>query len=677
VTASTFASQSWAERIWLDLQPTPGRLAATLRIVLTTVIALILLMVWRLPSAALGLYVTFFIVRETPAMSFKSGFVSFLSLVAAVAAELAVVILSDNDPIARLLSVAAASFIAGVCIGGAISLPALASIWGLVYCILIALWERPAPPDALVTTSLYILATVSVGLGCSILIEYFFAFRPPGERLKEQFNLRYQLLDSVFTLLAQDASPARLGDAIARLNRLAGAGPAGMVELYNEAVQSDLHAGRRTVFSLVQITLLAELLDAAAAFASQHPNGAGSESRARLAEIAQRCREHKPDISAGEHQLPSVPTLLDRVEAALHALLYNSGEWARPEGKELAALPPNKVPFLIPGTLRNKDAIAFALKMTLCVMVCYIFYFAVDWPGISTAVTTVFVTALGNTGAIKQKMANRVLGSLIGGGIAIFATVFLFPHMDSITSLVILVGAVVFLAAWWGGGRQFGYTGLQIAFSFYLVAFEGFSAPTELAPPRDRMVGILVALVVIWLVYDQIWPVKTVTVMRRSVCTLLRGEARTLRIFESHAQHAVRVRQFDVIRDLIAKTIAGLRAVNDTLVYEFGADQEAQIAAGQLLLEAGLTTVPFFWNQLAIFRREEELHFFVDPELIGLRRKLAAHLEQLADAVVNKKALPILDFSVPANPLYDEYARHTIENHHELQSLVLSLASQA
>jgi multidrug resistance protein MdtO len=625
----------------------------------------------------LGLYITFFVVRESPVISLKSGFISFLSLLTAVAAELVVVILFDNDPTARLLSVAVVSFIAGVGMGGAIFLPPLASIWGFIYCVLIALWERPAPPDALVKASLFILATVAVGLICSILVEYFFAFRPAGERLREQFNVRYQLLDNVFTLFAQDAPPARLGDAIVRLNRMAGAGPAGMRELYNEVVQSDLQAGRRTVFSLVQITLLAELLDAAAAFASQHPTGAGTESRARCAEIALRCREHKPDISAGEHQLPAVPGLLDRVEAALNVLLYNSGEWVRPEGRELASLPPNKVPFLIPGALRNKDIIAFSLKMTLCVMVCYIFYFAVDWPGISTSVTTVFITALGNTGAIKQKMANRVLGSLIGGGIGIFATVFLFPHMDSITSLVILVGAVIFLAAWWGGGRQFGYAGLQIAFSFYLVAFEGFSAPTELAPARDRMVGILVALVIVWLVFDQIWPVKTVTVMRRSVCTLLRGEARLLRIYESDAPHAVRLRQFDVIRDLIAKTIAGLRAANDTLVYEFGADRDAQIASGEMLLQAGLTTVPFFWNQLAIFRRLEDRHFFSEPELIDLRHKLAAHLEQLADAVVNKKALPILDFSVSGNTLYDEYARNTIENHHELQSLVLSLASQA
>jgi len=58
------------------------------------------------------------------------------------------------------------------------------------------------------------------------------------------------------------------------------------------------------------------------------------------------------------------------------------------------------------------------------VTICYIFYFAVDWPGISTSVTTVYLAALGNSGAIKQKLFNRLLGSTIGGALAIGASVF-------------------------------------------------------------------------------------------------------------------------------------------------------------------------------------------------------------------------------------------------------------
>ena len=47
---------TWMDRLWADLQPTPGRLNSSLRIVLATVITLILLMALRMPLASIGLY---------------------------------------------------------------------------------------------------------------------------------------------------------------------------------------------------------------------------------------------------------------------------------------------------------------------------------------------------------------------------------------------------------------------------------------------------------------------------------------------------------------------------------------------------------------------------------------------------------------------------------------------
>jgi len=69
VAVPPFRSAAWSERLWQDLQPSPGRLAATLRIVLATVLALVLMMVLQLPFAALGLYYIFLVARETPAVS--------------------------------------------------------------------------------------------------------------------------------------------------------------------------------------------------------------------------------------------------------------------------------------------------------------------------------------------------------------------------------------------------------------------------------------------------------------------------------------------------------------------------------------------------------------------------------------------------------------------------------
>jgi multidrug resistance protein MdtO len=141
------------------------------------------------------------------------------------------------------------------------------------------------------------------------------------------------------------------------------------------------------------------------------------------------------------------------------------------------------------------------------------------------------------TGAIKQKFAFRLLGSMLGGLMGLGAAAFLFPNMDSITSLVVLISIIALIAGWVALGRRFSYVGMQIALSFYLVAFEGFSAPTKLAPPRDSLVGILLALVVMWIVFDQIWPVRTVNVMRRALATLLQDGAKLFRLPEGVMPH--------------------------------------------------------------------------------------------------------------------------------------------
>ena len=231
------------------------------------------------------------------------------------------------------------------------------------------------------------------------------------------------------------------------------------------------------------------------------------------------------------------------------------------------------------------------------------------------------------------------------------------------------------------GGRQFGYAGLQIAFSFYLVAFEGFSAPTELAPARDRLVGILVALVVIWVVFDQLWPVRTVTAMRRALATILRSEARFLRAIDSDAPHTVRLQQVDGLRDQIGKTIAGLRMLNDTVAYEFGVDRGEHGRAGELILRAALSAVPFFWNQLAVLHNERDRDSFTEPGLVEMRRKVAVQLDAMAAAVTKETAfvpVPAADLADPSlliSPRFGEYVRNTVAAHEEIQTRVYALTA--
>jgi multidrug resistance protein MdtO len=338
-----------------------------------------------------------------------------------------------------------------------------------------------------------------------------------------------------------------VSSASIQVTRLAATGQAPMQDLYNVIVDRELDPGPLPIGSRVRISMLAQLMDISAAFGSQHPAMNDPRIADRCARIAADCHQlGSPDASIEKHDelSPEPPsTLLDRIETMLYTMLWMPQNQPPPSAKELIALPSNKVPLLIPGGLSNEDNVAFALQLSLCATVCYIFYHAVGWPGISTSVTTVFFTALGTTGATKQKLFLRILGAAIGGLVlGIGCTAFLFPLMDSITSLVVLVATIAFIAAWCATGRRFSYVGLQIALAFYFVAFEGFGPPQELAPARDRFVGILVALVVMWFVFDQLWPVRTVTVMRRSLASVLRNDAS---LFNSVRTGGREVKSFD------------------------------------------------------------------------------------------------------------------------------------
>jgi multidrug resistance protein MdtO len=682
-----YTKSSWMQKLWQDLQPTPGRLSSTLRIVLASIVALILLLVLQMPFIAIGLYFIFLISRDSPSVSLRSSIFSFFAVVAAIVVELAVVIISDNDPMARVLSVAIVTFVAGVMVVGT-NYPALGASWGLIYCTVIELWERHTPADTSVKSSLWLVGTFSVALACAVGVEYLFGNRDPAKILDEQRKIRYRALETMFRLYAEESTPEQRSEAASRVSRLAVAGQAGMMELYNMIVDRNLETGTLPIGLRVRITMLAQLMDVSAAFGLQHQIDDDPALRKRCARIAEECHELISDsVPMFEKHIElhagTSPSLLDRVEGAIHALLTMPADSGTAKSKELVMLPSKKVPFFIPGALEEKSTLAFGFKISLCATLCYIIYHAVDWPGLSTSVITVMVSGLSSSGATKQRLLFRLFGSVIGGLIlGIGATAFLFPHMDSIASLIILISFVAFISAWTAAGPRFNYVGLQIAFSFYIVAFEGFSAPTRVAPARDRFIGILLALTVMWFVFDQLWPVRTVTVMRQTFATVLRSGAALFQSIETTREHSKLLRETDIIRDRLGKNIASLRSLSETAEYEFGLDRELHIRSSEMILRAAITAAALVWNQLAVLHSETDIGFVTEPRLTELRRKLAEHLDVMADAVVQKTTFPseysatLVSPDLLEDPHYGEYARNTVTRYEELQAFTSALSLQ-
>jgi len=684
VPAPANSLTAWAWRVWQDLQPTPGRLSSSLRVVLATVLTLVALLVLQAPFASVALYFVFIVGRDSPAVSLRSVF-SLIPLVAAVTVELGIVILTDNDPMARVLGVAVVGFLAGIMVLGT-TLPTLASTWGFIFATLIALWETHIPSSRAVSLSLWIIGALSIPIFCSIGVEYVFGARHPAELLNEQRTIRWQAFIAMFTLFADKGDPEKRAEAVSRVGRLAVTGQDGMQELYNKVVERNLATGQLLIGARVRITMLAQLMDLGAAVGSA-PYADDPESLLRYRRIANEAQAALQGLSKQQLQeleFRSGPnlTLLERVEGILHTIMsMPQGTPSSDEDRQLVALPAKRVPVFIPGALTDRTTVAFGLKLSLCATICYILYHALDYPGISTCVTTVFITGLSTTGAIKQKFVFRLAGAIIGGLILGLGSVtFLFPHMDSITSFSVLVAFVAFISGWCMQGRQFSYVGLQIAFSFFLVAIQGSSAPMELAPARDRLIGILVALVVMWIVFDQIWPVRTVSAMRHALGVVLHDGAKLFRLPQTVSRRVSVFQEADALRDQVGKTIAGIRTMNDTVEYEFGVDREAHIQLSRTILRAALTAVALFWNQTVFLHNKRDRDLLSEPRLTEMRHKLAAAMDAMGYAVEQSKAVDPVDVALPvdpslfANPRYREYAQNAIARFRELEDYVRQIS---
>ena len=141
-----------------------------------------------------------------------------------IAAVLAVVIVTDNDPMSRVLSVAVASFLAGMFLVSSTT-PGLAVIFGFLFSVLMSLWETHAPAGPLVKQMLYLLGTISLAVGSVVVVEYVFGRRNAAEELQKERITRYRALETMFSLYAQGADAAQISPAVIRVSRLAADGP--------------------------------------------------------------------------------------------------------------------------------------------------------------------------------------------------------------------------------------------------------------------------------------------------------------------------------------------------------------------------------------------------------------------------------------------------------------------
>ena len=140
-------------------------------------------------------------------------------------------------------------------------------------------------------------------------------------------------------------------------------------------------------------------------------------------------------------------------------------------------------------------------------MVCYFVMSMTDWPGIHTCIITCFFVALGTVGDTLHKATLRFVGCLIGAGLGLGAILLLMPLMTDLGHLLLLLAPVTLLAAWVGyGSERISYAGWQIGLAFYLVVLHGTGPTIDMDTARDRVIGILLGNIVIFVIFTTITP---------------------------------------------------------------------------------------------------------------------------------------------------------------------------
>ncbi len=638
---SLFSAENVSEltRFWRDMAPVPGRTEGTLRFALASALATLLLLIIQ-PAVAFiapSLFMLFLVSHDTPFHCFKDLFtcVSFATL--GTASALMLIIATGNNPVARVVGVAVFTFLATFFFRAS-TVPLAPLSFGCLAFMTISLWEKELRPERILHLSLWPIGTLAVVALCGTAVDYLFNRSDPLVALQREIKARCAALDRLFELCATREEAEQIEKQSALVRRFAVTGE-GHMHVLLERISKRNSCGSVELRELTAVTLMLDrLVVLAAAFALHQEFEDVDPARLRL--IGQAI------VTAGEGQQEKVKDILNHTQTPLPGALDQIERTLRhfvDSTDPSAAEPANGMPapsssrssndffkhLLVPDAFTNYDYFMYALKLSVCAAICYVFYNGVKWPGISTAIYfTVYFTGLSTTGASNRKLLFRLIGSAIGGLIlGIGCLVFVFPNLEGVHGFLLVIAALASIGAWIGGSSYFGYIGLQITYAFNLIAFEQLRAPDQMTPARDRCLGIAIGFLVMFFIFHQVRPERTVDTMRRLLAHLLRAGADLVRLLDA-PRDAARDVSIATTRKQIAAMVANLQSFADVVKFEFPPDRAGDMKLSNKILNAATTAAGVLISAATWPQKLDEDEQIT--ELKEIRKALQRRLEHMA-----------------------------------------------
>ena len=173
-------------------------------------------------------------------------------------------------------------------------------------------------------------------------------------------------------------------------------------------------------------------------------------------------------------------------------------------------------------------------------------------------------------------------------------------------------------------------------FAFNLLAFERLRAPDQMTPARDRLLGITLGFLVMFIIFHQVQPERTVDTMRGLLARLLRAQAEFIRVSEQDVSD-VRDKKIAELRKQGAALVVNLQNFAHAVKFEFPPDRAPDMRLSSEILNAVtsagelLISVRAFPSEPESGQQPERLTQIKNAIENGLR-DLASSLEQPPDA---------------------------------------------
>jgi multidrug resistance protein MdtO len=637
---------SYWEFLKEELIPYPGRAELVGRMVMAATLTMLITLTFRLPYGAYGAIYALSISRESTQITLNTAVTRIVAYSLGAVYVLVGATFFVDDPLLRLLWVIGTMFLIFYAVSAVSTFVSAVDI-GYLIVMTVSLWDEHISGEQRLEATLWAVFALAIGNLIAVVVELLFEATRPGNDLLRSIADR---LTAVETALASYGTGGPVDQTTAnKIKRLAMLGTSRLRRTLRTAnCPRDYSEQMGAVVALV-----GRLVDIAASLTHIGVR-ADSDDRQRAQALARSIGSIRADLLSGkapgaiELNAASEPSgsgvpLLRELEKTV-SLIPEVFSSARSMSD--LALPPSDdkrpLTFLVPDAFSNLDHVKFGLKGGLAASLCYIIYNSIAWPGISTAVTTCLLTALSTVGFSRQKQVLRLAGAIVGGFLfGMGAQIVILPYLDSVAGFTVLFVAVSAVGAWLAtSSPRLAYFGVQIIVAFYLINLQEFKEQISLGIARDRVVGILLGLFVMWLVFDQLWGMLASVEMK----TVFISNLRWLAEFERQPLPEKRksaIERSYFLRETINTNFDKVRSLADGVLFEFGPTRQHGLTLRRQIQKWQPQLRMLFLTRITLFKYRLQLHGFELPAAVRASQlefdsQLAITLDRLADNMEEK-----------------------------------------